>query len=53
MFTGPMSLSQSDYRLFREELIQLIKRVYAMAKASEPELLACLNIDWIKIDQRN
>jgi uncharacterized protein (TIGR02147 family) len=49
MFTAPMSLSRKDFLKLREQLVGLIQSVFELAKDSEAETLACLNIDWIRI----
>lgn len=48
MFTAPMSLSRADFMKLREQLVTVIKGVFELAKDSEAEQLACLNIDWFR-----
>lgn len=49
VFTNPITISKQDFLRVREELIQMIEKFKAIADPSEPELLGCLNIDWVKI----
>lgn len=46
MFTGQASLSQADFARLRDLLAEFITTVAQTAKESEPENVACLNIDW-------
>jgi len=46
MFTGQASLSERDFARLRDLLAEFIKTTSQTAKDSEPENLACLNIDW-------
>jgi uncharacterized protein (TIGR02147 family) len=49
MFTGPVSLSKSDFKMLREQLVQTIKSFLETVHASPAEEIACLNVDWIWI----
>ena len=46
MFTGPVTLSKSDFLKLREQLVQNIKDFLKVVHPSEAEEIACLNIDW-------
>ncbi len=48
-FTAPMTLSEQDFSAIREILLKTIKKISQKNISSNPELLACLNIDWITI----
>lgn len=45
-FTGPVSLSQSDFRAIRERLVDVISSSLKTVKKSEPEDVAVMLIDW-------
>jgi uncharacterized protein (TIGR02147 family) len=47
VFTAPMSVSVKDFNVIREKLIECFKDVVEVAKASEAEDVAFLNIDWL------
>jgi uncharacterized protein (TIGR02147 family) len=49
MFTSPLTLSEKDFHHIREEIVELIKRVSSVVRASPEEKLACLNIDWFYV----
>lgn len=49
MFTSPLTLSEKDFQHIREELVELIKKVSSVVRASPEERMACLNIDWFYI----
>jgi uncharacterized protein (TIGR02147 family) len=46
MFTSTMSLSRRDFQALREHLAQLVKKASDIMKETEPEDVACLNIDF-------
>lgn len=48
-FTFPMSLSQKDFILVREELVKTLQRIQAVAKSSISEEVVFLNIDCLKL----
>lgn len=48
-YSGPMSISKEGYNEFREELVHLVEKVTKLVVKSEPETLACLNLDWFKL----
>lgn len=45
MYTAPFTVSQKDFLLFREKLVQLIEQLVKMAGDTQSELLACFNAD--------
>lgn len=49
VFTNPVTLSKKDFNKIREELAQFIEKFQSTVNPSEPELLCCLNIDWVHI----
>jgi uncharacterized protein (TIGR02147 family) len=50
MFTSTLSLSRKDFERLREHLAALIKTTSDVMKETQPEDVACLNIDffWVK-----
>lgn len=52
-FTAPMSLSKKDFLKIREKLLTSIKEIIEVAKESEAEDVAFLNIDWFWIEHPN
>lgn len=49
-FTAPMSISKRDFLVIREKLLACIKDSIEVAKASEAEDVAFLNIDWLWVE---
>ena len=49
MFTGQISLSNSDFLFLRERITEFIKLASERAKDSKAEDVACLNIDWFRV----
>lgn len=45
-YSGPMSLSEADKAILREELVALIAKILKRVQKSPEEKLVCLNIDW-------
>ena len=45
-FTGPVSISKSDFEAVRELLVEAIPKSLEKVKKSEPDDVACLLIDW-------
>lgn len=45
-YSSPMSLSEEDFVLIREELVSVITKVLKKVQKSPEQKLACLNIDW-------
>jgi hypothetical protein len=48
-YTGPMSLSPEAFTAIRRELVRLIEEASRLVGETEPEGLACLNIDWFRV----
>jgi len=48
-FTAPVSLSRADFETIRRIILDAIEAVSDTVEKSEPEILACLNIDWLEI----
>jgi len=46
MFTAPMSLSTKDSVKVKKILLQMIDEISNLVKETNPEKVACLNIDW-------
>jgi uncharacterized protein (TIGR02147 family) len=49
VFTSPMTLAEKDVPEIREEISALIEKVSRRIEPSPSEVMACLNIDWVKI----
>jgi uncharacterized protein (TIGR02147 family) len=45
-FTGPVSISRTDFEKVREQLVEVISNALKTVKQSEPEDVAVLLIDW-------
>lgn len=50
LFTAPLSISKKDFDALREELAAFIKKVYAVAKDSPAETIACMNLDFFFVE---
>ena len=48
-FSFPMSIAKNDFDLVREKLANLIKEITEICRASNPEEVACLNIDFFGV----
>lgn len=50
MFTAPLSIAKKDFITLREEMASFIKKTLEKVKDSDPEEIACFNLDffWIK-----
>lgn len=48
-FTAPLSISSDDFDAFRGELSELINRLQKVVEKTNPQDLACLNIDFFKV----
>ncbi len=51
-FTAPCSISKKDYEEFKDEIRGLIAKFTKRVKGSQPEALACFNIDYFRIYPR-
>lgn len=49
VFTAPLTIARADVPAVREVITELIEKVSRIVEHSEPERLACLNIDWVGI----
>lgn len=51
-YTGPVTVTAEDFKKIREDIAEYISRFTKQVVASEPpEQLACLNIDWFKVER--
>lgn len=48
-FTAPLSLSNNDFSLLREEMVLLIKKMSETVKETDPEDIFCFTLDFFKI----
>lgn len=48
-YSGPCTISQKDFADLRLEFTKAISALSQKVSATDPELLACLNIDWFKV----
>jgi len=50
MFTAPFSIHRSDFAILREEFLAVIQKLYAQVEKTDPQDVACVNIDlfWVK-----
>ncbi|MFN7905369.1 MAG: TIGR02147 family protein [Pseudobdellovibrionaceae bacterium] len=48
VFTFPTVISESDFQIIREKLVQFIEEFKKISGPSPSENLYCLNIDWLK-----
>ena len=48
-FTAPVSLSRKDFEAIRRIILDSIEDVSETVEKSEPEMLACLTIDWFEL----
>lgn len=51
VFTFPTAISEEDFQIIREKLVQFIEDFKKIATPSPSEHLYCLNIDWLKISR--
>lgn len=49
MFTAPISLSRKDFLVLREKMVELVKQMMELVGNSEPEEVACFNLDLFKV----
>jgi uncharacterized protein (TIGR02147 family) len=47
MVTGQYSISQKDFLKLREQFTETVKNLNKILKDSEPEIIVCLNLDWL------
>jgi uncharacterized protein (TIGR02147 family) len=48
-YSGPMVLSEADFRKIRQKILDLVKDITHTAVASKSEKLVCLGIDWFQV----
>jgi uncharacterized protein (TIGR02147 family) len=48
-FTAPLSLSNKDFDILREEMVQLIKKISETVKETKPEEIFCFTLDFFRI----
>jgi hypothetical protein len=48
-FTAPLSISAKDFGKVREILLNAIEQSSKVVEGSEPEKVACLNIDFLEV----
>jgi uncharacterized protein (TIGR02147 family) len=51
VFTSPFSISEKDFLLLREELAEWLKKFSGIVRDSPAEEVACLNIDFFRVDK--
>jgi uncharacterized protein (TIGR02147 family) len=49
VFTAPLSVSEKDGKAIRARIVELIESVGKVVSNTDPEKLACLNIDWVDV----
>lgn len=52
-FTAPISLSQKDFAAAKSVLLEAIQKISKIVKDSEPEQVACLNLDLFRVSNPN
>lgn len=50
MFSAPFSVSRADFLRLKDQMLEFIKILYETASKSDPEDLACINIDLFFIE---
>ncbi len=48
-YTGPCTLSHDDFMALRKELVDVVASMTKKVPDTNPEFLACMNIDWFKV----
>lgn len=48
-FTGPCTISLEDFSVLRKELIDVVASMTKKVPKSDPQVLACMNMDWFKL----
>ncbi|HWU42963.1 MAG TPA: TIGR02147 family protein [Bdellovibrio sp.] len=51
MVTGQYSISKKDFLILREKLTEFVKTLNTTIQETDPEEIACLNIDWFWLDK--
>ena len=52
LYSGPMSISRKDFLQLKEEIVQFIKNFTKRVENTEPEELACFNIDLFWLSEK-
>jgi uncharacterized protein (TIGR02147 family) len=52
VFTFPTTMSEEDFEVLREKLVQFIEEFKSLAAPSPADHLYCLNVDWLKISRK-
>ena len=50
-FTYPVAMSEEDFRLIREKLVQFVEEFKRLSAPSPSQQLYCLNLEWLKISR--
>jgi uncharacterized protein (TIGR02147 family) len=48
-FTAPFSVSRKDFAIIKTKILSLIEEISTIVEKSEPEMVACLNIDQFEV----
>jgi uncharacterized protein (TIGR02147 family) len=48
-FTSPLTISRKDFKLVKNRILELIQELGKIIDKTDPEQLACLNIDWFVV----
>ena len=51
MYTAPFSISEKDFPILREQLVAAIQEFLKTVKASQGEMVACLNMDLFRVTE--
>ncbi len=49
VFSSPLTISIKDMAVVREKIVQLVEDISKIVDNTEPEHLACINIDWVNL----
>ena len=50
MLTIPSSLSKNDFKSFKKRLLDLVGEYTSMVKETNPEMMVCFNIDFVRVE---
>ena len=48
-YTAPLTIAQKDMNKFRSEILKLIESLKTTVEKTDPDSMACLNIDWFRV----
>jgi uncharacterized protein (TIGR02147 family) len=51
VYSAPLTISQNDMVVLREKIVKLIQDFKKTVQNTHPEIVACLNVDWFRVDQ--